>query len=232
MNKKNARWERLEEVKSTNDYAKAKRAEKSDLIVTAKRQTSGRGTKGRSFSSQEGGVYLSKLRFYENLPAKEAFKIMIGAAVSVCEVLSAYGLSPKIKWPNDIHVGGKKICGILIENEFSGDQVSSSVVGIGLNLQNPLPDELADIATTVFLEKGTVLSVDETAERLVVALEREYSIADYRRYLGYVGEEVTLVMGEEKTSAILLGVEEDGRLAVEIAGERKLLAAGEVTLRL
>ncbi len=232
MNKKNILWVRLGEVDSTNSYAKTKRAEKFDLIVTAKRQTGGRGTKGRSFSSEEGGLYFTKLSFYDNFPAKNAFKIMIGAAVSVCEVLSFYGLSPAIKWPNDIHVGGKKICGILIENEFSGRNISSSVVGIGLNVCNLLPAELADIATTLLLESGKEYSVDEVAQRLADELEKGRSMQEYRRYLGYVGENVTLLVGEEKISAVLLGVEEDGRLVVQAAEEKKILAAGEVTLRL
>ena len=120
----------FDSLDSTQDYAKEKRADGVDLVVTAVSQTGGKGTKGRSFSSQTGGVYLSKLTFYEDLAVKNAFKIMIGAAVAVCETLRFYGLKPLIKWPNDIWVNDKKICGILIENAFSGDSVFNAVAQV------------------------------------------------------------------------------------------------------
>lgn len=230
--KENIPWYRLDKVDSTNNFAKEKRKEGKDCIITAKSQTKGRGTKGRSFSSHEGGLYFSKLRFYQDFPAKDAFKVMMNAAVAVCKVLCFYGIQPKIKWPNDIHVGGKKICGILIENSFLGHTMSSSIVGIGLNVCNPLPQELSEIATSVFLECGKTILVDEAAEKLASALEGEYSIEEYRKYLGYMGEKAVVILGEQEVNATLLAVEEDGRLTVEIEGERKKLSSGEVTLKI
>ncbi len=223
---------RLDEVGSTNDYAKEKRREGKNMTVIAKRQTSGRGTRGRSFSSESGGAYLSKLTFYENFPAKRAFAIMTGAAVAVCETLKGYGFDPKIKWPNDIYLGDKKVCGILIENTFSGAQVSSSVVGVGLNVCNPLPEELKEIATSLTLASGKEYSVDEVTERLISALDGEYSMEEYRRYLGYTGEKITLLLGEVRASAILLCVEEDGGLTVEIEGEKRTYSSAEVRLKI
>ena len=127
---------------STNDYAKSKREEGRDLIVTASCQSGGRGTKGRAFSSNEGGVYLSKLTFYENMAAKNAFKIMANAAVAVCETLRFYGLQPVIKWVNDIYCGGKKVCGILCES-FVARGRRFIAVGIGINLYTEkFPEEL------------------------------------------------------------------------------------------
>ncbi len=220
----------LEEVGSTNDYAKARRGEGEPLIVTADRQSGGRGTKGRSFSSGEGGVYLSRLTF-PNIPTKRAFTIMSGAAVAACKTLASYGLSPCIKWPNDIHVNGKKICGILIENTLSGAQVSSSVVGIGLNVKNELPPELLPIATTMQRE-GRDPSVEEVRARLIAELCRPSSMEEYRAYLGYIGREVFLLFGDERIPATLLSVTDEGNLAVEIAGSYREIASAEVSLRL
>lgn len=231
MNETKIRIERFETIGSTNDYAKQKRMEKRDLIVLAKRQTGGRGTKGRSFDSGEGGVYLSKLSFYENFPAKEAFTIMSGAAVAVCETLRYFGLKPVIKWANDVFVSGKKICGILIENVFSGGEISSSVVGIGLNVNNELPTELTDIATTMAKETGNVFSVDEVAERLIAELSKKRTMDEYRAYLGFMGEKATLILGDERVPATLLSVDDEGRLCVEIDGKEKRLASGEVSVR-
>lgn len=221
----------LEEIGSTNDYAKERRSEKIPFIVTAKRQTGGRGTKGRFFSSSEGGVYLTSLRFYEDFKARDAFKIMSGTAVAVCETLRFYGVQPKIKWSNDIFVGGKKICGILIENTLSGDRISSSVVGVGLNICNELPKELDGIATTLFEQTGKSVSVDEVTERLITELEKERTIEAYRAYLGFIGERVRLVLGDSCVPATLLGVDDEGRLVVDIDGERRIFSSAEVTLK-
>ncbi len=232
MNEKNVKWIWLEEVPSTNDYAKGLLAEKEDTVVCAKRQSGGRGTKGRSFSSNEGGVYLSVLRFYRGFPAKDAFQIMASAAVAVCETLRFYGLSPKIKWANDVLVGGKKICGILIENTLSEGCIASSVVGIGLNVNNLLEEELFELATTMARVSGRRYRVEEVIERLVDNLYAAWTMDDYRAYLGYIGERVTLLIGDERIPATLLSVTDGGSLAVDVDGRQRKISAGEVSLRI
>jgi BirA family biotin operon repressor/biotin-[acetyl-CoA-carboxylase] ligase len=224
--------ENFEILPSTQDYIKEKRALGEDLIVTAKAQTGGKGTKGRAFSSFEGGVYLSKLSFYENFPAKEAFKIMAGAAVAVCETLASFGLKALVKWPNDIFVNDKKIAGILIENTLSGKNIASSIVGIGLNVNNSLPAELLEIATSMQAETGKTFSVEEVRARLIEALSRPLEMEKYLSYLGYMGREVTLLIGDERIPATLLFVDNEGGLTVEIEGEKRRLTAAEVSIRL
>lgn len=225
-------WERFDSLPSTQDYAKAKRSEGRALLVTAKKQTGGKGTKGRSFSSETGGVYLSELIFYEDFPAREAFKIMAGATVAVCETLRFYGLKPAIKWANDIFVNDKKICGILTENVFSGKNVLSSIVGIGLNVNNSLPVELSGIATTMAKEAGKEFSVDEVTERLADELCRPRKMEEYLSYLGYMGREATLVLGNECVHGTLLSVDGEGGLTVRINGETRRLTSAEVSIRL
>ncbi len=228
MNEKKYVWERLDEVDSTNELAKRKRMEKSNCVFLAKRQNGGRGTKGRSFSSEEGGAYLSVLTHYEGYPARRAFELMAGAAIAVCRTLEAYGLRPIVKWPNDIFVNGKKICGILIENTLSGEEISSSIVGIGLNVRNSLPAELRDIATTVEEAGGRVASTEEVAKRLVEELQKPADMAAYRRYLGFVGRKVLLRVGERQIEAILRSVTDEGALQVEIAGGIQTFSSAEV----
>ncbi len=228
MNNEKRTWVCLDEVGSTNELAKEKRGENIDYIFLAKRQTGGRGTKGRSFSSEEGGVYLTALTHPENFPASRAFEVMAGAAVAVCKTLKYYGLEPKIKWPNDILVRGKKICGILIENILSGGQIACSIVGIGVNVSNPLPKELESIATSVLLAGGRVAPVEEVARRLVAELARPTSMSEYRRYLGLMGKRVTLVVGEKRVPVTLLSVTDEGGLCVEIEGEKQVLSSAEV----
>lgn len=223
--------EHFQEISSTNDYVKSKRAEGKNYIVTADCQSGGRGTKGRSFSSNEGGVYLTKLDHYTDFPAKNVFLIMANAAVSVCETLAFYGLKPVIKWANDIHLNGKKICGILIENTFSGANIASTVVGVGLNVFNALPTELDGIATTLERETGKRYSVAEVRERLIENLGKNHGFSKYLEYIGYMGEEAELIFAEKTVTAKLLCVDETGGLWVEIAGEKRRVSAGEVSLR-
>ncbi len=232
MNVKKRVWIRLDEVDSTNDYAKARRGERENLVVCAKTQSAGRGTKGRSFSSKEGGVYCSLLTFYEDFPAKAGFTIMAGAAVAACKTLTAYGLTPSIKWPNDIHVGGKKIAGILIENTLQNANISSSVVGVGLNVYGELPAELSELATTMEKESGMRFSVDEVLNKLVEYLDSPHAMEEYEGYLGYTGRRVTLIIGNECVPATLLGVTKEGELQAEIDGEGRTFSSAEVTLRI
>ena len=224
--------EYFDELDSTNEYVKLKRGEKRELIAVAKRQTGGRGTKGRSFVSEEGGLYLSKLCFPQGLLAKDAFSIMAGAAVAVCKTLCRFGLKPVIKWANDVYVNDRKICGILIENVFSGNFVRSSVVGIGLNVCNTLPKELLPIATTMRLETGEIFSVEEVYAVLIEELSKEFSMEDYLGYLGYMGREAQVIIGSESIPATLVCVDNAGGLVVEIDGKRRRLTAAEVSLRL
>lgn len=228
----NVKIVRFESIDSTSNYAKDLRENGEDVVVWAEMQTGGRGTKGRSFSSGKGGVYLSALRFYENFPASQAFQIMQNAAAAVCETLVSFGITPQIKWPNDIYVNGKKICGILIENTFSGANVSSSVVGIGVNVYNALEEELAEIATTMLQETGKRFSVEKVGETLIEKLFEKDIYKRYFSYVGWLGQEVSLLVGENVVRAKLISVDEQGYLYAETDGEVRRYAAAEISLRI
>ena len=228
----NVKIVRFESIDSTSNYAKDLRENGEDVVVWAEMQTGGRGTKGRSFSSGKGGVYLSALRFYENFPASQAFQIMQNAAAAVCETLVSFGITPQIKWPNDIYVNGKKICGILIENTFSGANVSSSVVGIGINVYNALEEELAEIATTMLQETGKRFSVEKVGETLMEKLFEKDIYKRYVSYVGWLGQEVSLLVGENVVRAKLISVDEQGNLHAETDGEVRRYAAAEISLRI
>ena len=223
---------RFERLPSTNDHAKSLRGEKKNLTVVAKEQTGGRGTKGRSFSSEKGGLYVSVLTFYESLSARNAFSIMASAATAVCKTLEKFGITPKIKWPNDIYVSDKKICGILIENTFSGALIDNSVVGIGINVNNRLPEELLSIATTAKDVLRKELDLSELEKELFKALEAPFFMGEYTSRLGYLGVPVRLFVGEKTLSAIPCGVTEKGELIATVDGEKRTFPSAEVSLRI
>ena len=231
MNKKyDMKIVRFEEISSTNDYVKEQKQQGENLIVIAKRQTGGKGTKGRSFSSNEGGVYLTKLIFYENFPAEKVFLVMARTAVAVCKTLESFGLNPVIKWANDVFVNGRKICGILIENSFSGKNISSSIIGVGLNVNNPLPEELTNIAISMREVFGVEQDFALVEQRLIENLNEPYEMEEYRSRVGYLNKEVTLIEGGKSSRAIPLSVGDDGALTVSVNGEIRKVFAGEVSL--
>lgn len=221
----------LEEVDSTNEFLK-RGGFTEDVIVTAKMQTAGRGTKGRSFISEEGGLYISTLRFYDNFPAGDAFRIMVNCSVAVCRTLEKFGVPAVIKWSNDVLVGGKKICGTLIENTFSNGYITRSIVGSGINVNNEIPPEIKDIAVSMREFAGKTFDLGKVRSALVENMQKSYSVDEYRSYIDWFGREVVLrtVDGEKKATA--LGVTDDGRLLVGWRGNMLEISSAEVSLRL
>ena len=240
MNRKNRNdytIEYFESLPSSFLYAKERRGENKDLIVVTDSQSGGIGTKGRSFSSEPGGAYLTMLSFFDCFPTQEAFKIMANCALSVCKTLTFYGVKPLIKWPNDVFVQDKKICGILTENLFSGKNIRASLVGIGVNIFNPLPDDLKDTAITLsqaLNKRFSQSDVEEFREKLIDELlkEKPNLMQEYRSYIGYMGKEVKLLIGDECVPATLLSVNDEGKLLVRTADGERLLSSAEVTVRI
>ncbi|MBQ8726715.1 MAG: biotin--[Clostridia bacterium] len=216
----------FEEISSTNDYLKNLDSEE-DVLAIAKRQTGGRGTKGRSFISAEGGVYLSLLRL-NPCKAEDCFSIMMNSAVAVVKTLHAFDIKAKIKWPNDILVDGKKICGILIENVFSGEMVARSIVGIGLNVNNDLAKEIEDIATSTKIILNKELSPPTVTATLCYNLYQDYGFEDYSRHLLFVGEEVTIITQKSAYKAFIDQILPNGNLKTK---DGKVFSAGEISIR-
>ena len=221
----------LEEVDSTNEYLKRENF-KEDCIVVAKRQSAGKGTKGRSFSSEEGGLYISVMRRYEDFPAENAFKIMVNACVAVCKTLESFGIKPVIRWANDVLVGGKKICGTLIENTFSNGRITRSIVGMGINVNNDFPEELKKIAISIKQLLGKETDIRVVSDKLTDNVHKNFAIEDYKSYINYFGCAVTLKQASGERIVIARDVAEDGRLVVEDCGETRKISSAEVTLRL
>ena len=132
----------IDETDSTNRwlrnfYSKEIRREGDiSLVVVAEYQTAGKGCGTNSWESERGkNLTFSMLIHPEEIPANEQFRITQVASVAMCETLKQYGCKEvSIKWPNDIYVGDKKICGMLIENRLQGSVIKDSIIGIGLNV--------------------------------------------------------------------------------------------------
>lgn len=211
---------------STNDYCET-REFGEDTAIIAREQTGGKGTKGRSFSSPRGGVYLSLVRYYP-CKAENSFSLMIASCMAVVKTLELYGVSAGVKWPNDVFLNGKKICGILIKNSFEGENVKKSITGIGVNVNNDIPKDLADIAINLKSVVGEV-DIDEFYKRLIENLYADYSVDEYRSRNIVLGKEITVIKNGESRKAVAEDIAADGSLVLK-GGER--LFYGEVTIRI
>ena len=216
----------FDSLPSTNDFLKTLDPEE-DVAAVAGEQTGGRGSKGRSFSSAKGGVYLSLLCI-RPCKAEESFRIVVNASLAVVHTLAAFGVDARIKWPNDVFADGKKISGMLIENVFEGDEVARSIIGIGLNVNNALPAELASVATSVNLLTGKTYDPKTVAATLLYQLGREFSREEYVGKSFILGKEIRVLRGEETVSGVCEGFTEDGRL---ILSGNRVFSAGEVSVR-
>jgi BirA family biotin operon repressor/biotin-[acetyl-CoA-carboxylase] ligase len=190
----------FDRLDSTNSYAAALATDTGNdgLVVLADAQTAGRGQYGRSWLCRPGlGVLMSVLLFPPPQLRRPAV-LTAWAAVSVCELVrEAAGLEARIKWPNDVLVGGRKVCGILIE------QARGTVVGIGLNVNQSaeaFAKEGLTEAGSLASCAGRAFDVAEVARRLIRQLDAEYALlydgdrasleARWKTWLGLLGKEV------------------------------------------
>lgn len=137
---------RVAEVPSTMEaaHAMAQQGAPHGAAIVAERQSAGRGTRGRKWSAEAGGLWLSVVTRPEPADALEALSLRVG--LGIAEMLSReFPLLPRVglKWPNDLHLDGRKLAGVLCEARWVGQRCQWVVVGVGLNVSNPIPDELA-----------------------------------------------------------------------------------------
>ena len=157
----------LESVDSTNSEAKRRLSDIDNLsVLSSLSQSEGRGQKGNKWSSTPGenltfsivlkfgAEVMDKSLISFQVAAKEQFVLTEITSLSIVEFLSRHGITAQIKWPNDIYVGDKKICGVLIENSLRGAHLSSSIIGIGLNINQRNFDVNLPNPTSMALETG------------------------------------------------------------------------------
>ena len=225
-------------VDSTNLVLRRMADEAADgTAVAALAQSAGRGRSGRSFLSQEGGLYLSML-LRPQLNASELPTLTAVAAVAVCRAIEALcAVRCGIKWPNDVVLQGKKICGILVESIWKDDR-PCAIVGIGVNANtDAFPEELREIAGSIRQLTGQTLELEALAAALIGELDRQYelwlaersaALEEYRARCISCGREV-LVDGRR---AMAEEVCEDYALLVRYDdGTRQAVRFGEVSVR-
>ncbi len=242
-------WQVLPEVDSTNTACKRLAAEGSadGAVVMADCQTAGKGRRGRSFLSPPGmGLYLSVL-WRPDCPPERLLPLTALSAVAVCRAVEGLGgVSPRIKWPNDLVLKGRKICGILTELSLEGESghVEYVIVGIGVNCrQRPedFPPELREIAGSLDMALPVTVRRPALAAALMeeldllrreVMLRPELWLEEYRRRCLTTGSRVQVIRGDSRAEAEALAVDDRFGLTVRYdGGETETLRSGEVSVR-
>lgn len=221
----------FDEIASTNDEAiqAAKRGALHGTVFVADSQTSGRGRRGRRWSSNPGENLLVSVLLRPNLDLETASRLTLAVGLAVREAASVYvETPPRLKWPNDVWVGTKKLAGILVESQVSGASLDSVIVGVGLNVSSRiLPGEIADLATSLALCEARPgapeLSLEGVLARVLVQLERRLAefeqrgltpmLEELRRHDALLGSHVRV----DEHRGVARGIDQNGALVLEAA---------------
>lgn len=209
-------------------------------VIIAGEQTAGRGRLQRSWITPEGNVALSVV-LYPGLAGLPSLIMAASLAVVHC-IRTVTSLDPVIKWPNDVLINGRKVCGILIENDVQPDKVNFTVIGIGLNVGLRTDDypEIRDTATSLSYESGNVVSTVSVVRALLIELERLYLelsagrslFEEWKNNLETLGRNVCVHAGKHVYEGVAESVAPDGSLLLrDGTGSLVKVLAGDVSLR-
>lgn len=226
---------------STNLQAKIHHDAPDGTVFLSEHQTAGRGRLERSWQSlPNSGIYMSILLKPKPLPSNiSAITLILGlsAAISI-EKFSK--LPVFIKWPNDIVINSKKVCGIL--TELTGKENTSIVAGIGINVNTEEFDEsLKEIATSIALENNAFIDRESLFQDLLYEFEKNYKIFlikgfdsfknEYENRCITLNRELHIITPLETYKAHGVGINDSGALIIDKDGERKVISSGEVSVR-
>ena len=217
------RW--YDVVASTNDVARewAQVEERDGLVVVADYQTKGRGRRGAVWVTPVGETLAFSIVLRPTMARALWARLALVTGLAVAKVLESRGLFAEVKWPNDVHIGGKKICGILLE---SIDDFVVIGVGINVNVSN-FPAELNHIATSMKCETGNVYDREELLENFINSIMAHAQMVEHqfdmlldaiRERCALTGKRVTLTTSGEMLQGIIAGISNSGDILLDCDG--------------
>ncbi|KXA97043.1 hypothetical protein AKJ37_03890 [candidate division MSBL1 archaeon SCGC-AAA259I09] len=231
----------LDDVGSTNLFLEGKAGEGEGLVVIAEEQAEGKGRMDRVWKSPEGGIWMSVL-LKPVLPLDRAFLLSAISALAISESLQEVGLDAAVKWPNDVLVRGRKICGILAKIDGELDVVNYTIIGIGVNVNFGREELSLENVTTVKSELGREVDRKSMARDLIERLDGWYKVLKeglyddilnaWRTRSAILGQEIKIrkVSGEVYMGTAA-GLSESGGLIVECEdGCKRTFRSGDATL--
>lgn len=234
------------ETDSTNTWAKmlAREGAAHGTLAVTEFQSAGRGRFDRKWIVPEGTSVMMTLVLRPEFSPLYASMLTLVMGISVAQAAERLGLSASIKWPNDVVVSRKKICGILTEMSANVDKINFVIVGVGINVNTEaFPDEVADKATSLYLESGRKLDRSQVIAFVMEAFEKNYEkfvetcdltnlIEEYQRLLANHNQPVRVLDSSSPYEGICRGITAAGELLVELEdGTVNAVGAGEVSVR-
>lgn len=234
----------LQTIDSTNEYLKRIGDKSTDgTVVISEEQTRGKGRMGRTWQSNSGeGIWMSLLLKPNIIPFKAPF-ITLVAGVSVVTALRKLNVPAQIKWPNDIILNDKKICGILTELSAEIERVNYVIVGMGMNVKNMyFSGELEHKATSLYKE-GYVLQRVDIVDKILYEFEKNY--IDYiendnkehvlnlfRQYSNIINKEIYLIKNDKRELVTCIDINDSGNLIIKDKDNNiREIMSGEVSIR-
>lgn len=232
------------EVTSTNDIGKGLATEGASegMIISSEMQTEGRGRRGREWASLEGGLWFSVI-LRPMVHARHVAKLSLLASAAVAKVIRRlYGLKTNVKWPNDVLVDGKKVCGILTESEIRGQKIGYVVLGIGVNTNfevQALPMHLRPVTTTLRHHLHGEVQREALLSELLKEIEFHYHtfekqkfdviLEDWRSLAGFLGSDIRVQTDGEIVHGLAVDINNDGALVIRLRdGTMRNLTSGDI----
>lgn len=234
-------------IDSTNTKAQelAEKGYPSGTLVVADKQESGKGRRGRSWVSPSGTGIFMTLMIKPDINPNNASMLTLVAALAVAKAItSVTGEEAMIKWPNDIVVNGKKVCGILTEMNAQFDYINNIVVGIGINVHNEsFPEEISQMASSLMIEAGgkrfhraqiiaeTMSYFEQYYDTFLKTQDLSALVREYDKLLVNRNKSVRVLDPKEPFDGKAMGITPKGELIVDTWESRKLVSSGEVSVR-
>ncbi len=233
-------------IDSTNTKAKelAEQDYPSGTLVVADQQSAGRGRRGRGWESPTGcGIFMTLMLKPEINPNNASMLTLVSALAASKAITKITGAAAQIKWPNDIVIQGKKVCGILTEMSAQFDYINHIVIGIGINVHNEdFPEELKESAGSLFLQCGRRFHRADIIVSFLQYFEQYYEeflrtedlsglLKEYNAILVNMGKIVRVLDPKEPFEGKAMGITKKGELIVDTWESRKLVSSGEVSVR-
>lgn len=234
-------------IDSTNTKAQelAEKGYPSGTLVVADKQESGKGRRGRSWVSPSGTGIFMTLMIKPDINPNNASMLTLVAALAVAKAItSVTGEEALIKWPNDIVINGKKVCGILTEMNAQFDYINHIVVGIGINVHNEsFPEEISQMASSLMIEAGgkrfhraqiiaeTMSYFEQYYDTFLKTQDLSALVREYDELLVNMNKAVRVLDPKEPFDGKAMGITPKGELIVDTWESRKLVSSGEVSVR-
>ena len=234
-------------IDSTNTKAQelAEKGYPSGTLVVADKQESGKGRRGRSWVSPSGTGIFMTLMIKPDINPNNASMLTLVAALAVAKAItSVTDEEAMIKWPNDIVVNGKKVCGILTEMNAQFDYINHIVVGIGINVHNEsFPEEISQMASSLMIEAGgkrfhraqiiaeTMSYFEQYYDTFLKTQDLSALVREYDELLVNMNKAVRVLDPKEPFDGKAMGITPKGELIVDTWESRKLVSSGEVSVR-